>query len=155
MQETPTESKIGSVVVWTALAVYLTTWLVGISHYIEKAWLLATVTSVAYVGMHVYEIVRRGHCYLSADSTAVPLSLLVFSIGVFFLWYSGHPALAGRRVIIAWLVYGGVLTIGHVLALCYSFVAHGLAGVLLKNRIRQERSQIANNMLKNKKVHDA
>ena len=141
MQETPTEAKIGSVVMWTALGIYLAIWLLGLSHYIEKAWLLALLTSIAYVGMHVYEIVRRGHCYMSADSTAVPVSLLVFSIGVLCLWYSGHPALAGRRVIIAWLVYGGVLTIGHVLALCYTFVAHWLAALLLKSRIQQERSR--------------
>jgi hypothetical protein len=64
-----TDLRIGEFVVWSALAVYAAAWFAVLGIGLGGEWLLAAGTAAAYVGMHVFEMTRRNHCYLSADST--------------------------------------------------------------------------------------
>jgi hypothetical protein len=115
-----TDRRIADLVLWSALAVYTAVWVAGLGVGLGGEWLLAGGTAATYVGMHVFEMTRRNHCFLSADSTAFPVSLLVFSIAVLSLWAAGHPPLPEEPLVLALAVFCAVFMAGHVAALTYA-----------------------------------
>lgn len=135
-----TDYCIGEFVVWSALAVYSAAWVASLAMGLGGYWLLASGTAAAYVGMHVFEITRRGHCYLSADSTAVPVSLVLFSLAVIGLWSAGELPLPGRPLVLAWGAYCLALMAGHVLALAYSIAVGSALTLAFRGRIASEEA---------------
>src|SRR5262249_3436455 len=95
----------------------------------------------AYVGMHVFEITRRGHCYLSADSTAAPTSLALFSLAVLGAWAAGRPPLPGEPLVLAWGAYAVVFGGGPVAALGYSAALDAALRFLFRQRIAAEERE--------------
>ncbi len=142
MWESRTDTRIADFVMWSALAVYAAVWVAGLGFGLGGEWLLASLTAGAYVGMHIYEMARRGHCALSADSTACPVSLVLFSLAVLGMWAAGHPPLPGRSLLWAWGVYSVVLMGAHVAALAYSVSLGTALSFLFRTRIAAERTGI-------------
>lgn len=63
---------------------YFTSWLLLLSSGLEWPLLVPAIAiGCVYAGMHYYEMVVHGHLALSADSTAVPVTLLVTGLGAF------------------------------------------------------------------------
>ena len=139
--ESRTSTRIEDLVMWSALGVYALVWLLGLGIGLGGAWWIAVVATASYVGMHVFEITRRGHCYLSADSTAAPISLLVFSGAVMVLWVAGRRPLPDMPALVLWALYGGVFMVGHIAAIVYAAVATSLLLGLFHGRIHAERRE--------------
>jgi hypothetical protein len=81
----PVRTRIDTGVMWSALAVYFAVWLVTTTGKFAPALIgHGLLVTTVYIGMHVYEIKYRHHCYGSADSTAFPAVLVavVLSVGV-------------------------------------------------------------------------
>ena len=106
-------NKIEDRIMWTSLGVYLLTWILlhifimGLPY-----WYLGSLLGLIYVLGHVYAIKKRGHCYLSADGVAAPLSMtLSITIYVFMKLMSiSVPSL--EHILQA---YYGSFILGHVL----------------------------------------
>lgn len=74
------------------VAGYFMAWLIVLSKGLQ--WpLLAPAISLAgiYGAMHYYEMTRRGHCALSADSTAMPAAFLAAGAGALVFYFAGIP----------------------------------------------------------------
>jgi hypothetical protein len=142
MDRTRTELLIDDVAMWSSLAVYLAIWSAFLSRGFKDDLLIPALgVSGLYVGMHIYEITVRHHCYLSADSTAFPVTLLVSvaASGVAH-FTSGVP----WRHIAGFFASGPVaFLVGHIAALTYSALLGWLAGRCLRQRIASERAQSA------------
>ena len=117
--------------------------MVGLGLGLGGEWLLAVWAAVVYVGMHVFEITQRGHCYLSADSTAFPVSLLLFSHVVVGMWAAGQPPDSGKPILLAWGIYCVVFIGGHIVALAYSAALVTALTFVLRGRIATERESQA------------
>lgn len=127
-----TEWWIDDVEMWSSLAIYLVVWVGFLSAGFQSGLLLpALAWSCVYVGMHVYEIKVRGHCYLSADFTVFPVVCIVSLIvcgsdarqaGPFFL-----RGLCG-------------FFLAHVAALIYFALLKGIMYRCLRERIEAERA---------------
>lgn len=120
MSQSATELRIEKAAIWSALAVYWTAWTVGIGTWLDGAWLVGIFTASAYVSMHAYEIAKRKHCYLSADSTAVPISAAIYIASIAMLQLTGYMHLPKFGYIVAFACYAGVLFVGHLAALAYT-----------------------------------
>jgi hypothetical protein len=135
-----TDDRIAEFVIWSALAVYAAAWVTGITLGLGGRWLVGGGTAPAYVGMHAFEITRRGHCYLSADSTSVPVSLLVFSLAVVGFWAAGDPPQPDWPLALAWGAYSLAFTAGHALALGYSVVVGSVLTRAFRHHIAAEKA---------------
>ena len=115
----PTRNKIEAFGIWGTLAVYFVVWVAGISNgFHTQILLLATLTAATYVGMHVFEILVRGHCLLSADSTAAPVTILVFAVLLAtFSWAGMLPSRDVARSIGGFAIS---FMVGHLAALLYA-----------------------------------
>lgn len=113
-----------------ALVVYAAIWITLLAIGLHGHWPVAITTTAAYVGGHVFEITRRGHCFLSADATAVPASLVVFVLGLTALWLDGASAI--QLSVNGLLSYGSAFLFGHVAALAFAYVADWLYNRLLR-----------------------
>jgi len=72
----PTDERIADITMWSALVVYFVVWS-GVSTIVyTEAVIAGVLLSSIYVGMHIFEITKRHHCSLSADSTAAPTTLV-------------------------------------------------------------------------------
>jgi hypothetical protein len=134
-----TDLRIAEFVVWSALTVYAAVWFVGLGIGLSGEWLVAGWATASYVGMHVFEMTRRNHCYLSADSTAVPVSLVLFSSAVLGLWAAGHPPLPGKSLVLTWCIYSAVFMGGHFAALAYSVALDSVLTLMFRRRIAREK----------------
>ncbi len=112
------------VVLGGALAVYAAIWIAMLAGGPHGHWAVALTTTAAYVGGHVFEITRRGHCFLSADATAFPVSLVVFAVAQTVLWFGGASALS--LAVNGLMAYGSAFLLGHVAAHAFAFVADRL-----------------------------
>lgn len=137
-----TDHRIANFLVWTALAIYSTVWVVGLRTGLDGELLLAAGTSAVYVGMHIFEIKQRKHCYLSADSTAVPASLLLYSAGLLYLWMARQHPFPEQSLIGTWGTYFVVLMAGHAAALTYSLVTQLGLNYVFRRRITAEMKEI-------------
>jgi hypothetical protein len=135
MAEGRAERNIAGFATWSALVVYLAVWTVGLGLALDGSWMLGSATALVYVGLHVFEIRRRGHSFMAADAMALPVSFLAFSAAVVVLALAGRPPLEGKAVALCWVAYLGVFVAGHLLARSYAAV--------LRARIRAEREQLA------------
>jgi hypothetical protein len=88
--------------------------------------------------MHVFEMTRRNHCFLSADSTAFPVSLLLFSIAVLSLWAAGHPPLPEEPLALEWAVFSAVFLAGHLAALTYAAALGSVLSFAFRRRVAAE-----------------
>lgn len=97
--------------------------------------LLAFAIATVYTGAHVYEISYRGHCLLSADSTAAPLAFIASIV----LGIIGYRLLSISTLDLIYFITGSAvaLIVGHLLAIAVAASAHGmgeLAWMLRKTR---------------------
>jgi hypothetical protein len=138
MGRTRTQQFIDSMAMWSSLAVYFIIWVGFLSAgFAERLLIPALAISAVYVGMHIYEITKRGHCYLSADSTAAPLTIALCVLG----------CVAARVTKDApWLEIGAFLMrvsiafiVAHIAALVYSATLVALACWCARSRIASER----------------
>lgn len=66
---------------WATVPTYLAVWSVLSSRGFDPQLApVALVLSVTYAAFHVYEIVCRHHCLLSADATAVPAVIVAYGL---------------------------------------------------------------------------
>lgn len=121
---TVTDDFWDELAMWTALLVYFATWTVvpwltlGAS-----LWYVGVIWAAVYVLFHIREIVLKGHCYLSADSTAFPAVFVVWVLLGVVLSVSGVTSVtANRLAYVRALVFSFVL--GHVLSLAYGWAVH-------------------------------
>ena len=122
MTESRAKAKITEFATWSALLVYLAVWTVGLGLALDGSWVLASATALVYVGLHVFEIRRRGRSFMEADASALPVSFLAFSAAVVVLSLAGRPPLEGKAVALCWAAYLGVFVAGHLLARSYAGV---------------------------------
>jgi hypothetical protein len=134
-----TAVRIEGSVMWSSLAIYAVVWVLGLSLGLGGEWLLGVCVTIIYVGMHVYEITQMGHCYLSADSTAVPVTLILFSLSIVCMWAFGCPPQTGRVLLWAWGVYGLTLLCAHLVALAYSLTLAAILKLVFQRRIAADR----------------
>ena len=127
-----TDYRIGEFVMWSALLIYFAAWIFGVSIMGSGSILPAAFLASVYVGFHIYEINKRGHCYLSADSTAAPAVLVTALVMSFVIFDS-----SGARIRFGGHV-GLAFALGHIAALLYSFTLGGLLGWIFRKRIRAE-----------------
>jgi hypothetical protein len=123
---------------WTALAVYAVIWAIGLGVGIGGVWLPAAVTAT-YVGMHVFEITQRGHCYLSADSTAAPIAGGLYFVVVSLGWVFNSSSLPHVSFWRAWMVLVFVIIGAHLSALAYTWALTTALRYMYRNRIGSER----------------
>ncbi|TAA47458.1 hypothetical protein [Corallincola spongiicola] len=72
-------------ILWSALPAYFIIWLIfPIIMAGPQFWYLGSSLGVIYVAMHCYEMKYRGHCGLSSDATAVPVTLVAAGL-LFFV----------------------------------------------------------------------
>ena len=123
---------------WTALFVYGATWTVipALALGIDL-WYVGAIWASVYVLAHVREIVVRGHCYLSADSTAFPAVLVTAVVMGIALSVSGVASVTANRFayVQAFIFSFGL---GHILSLLYSALVNQL-GVLANRVVRRLR----------------
>ena len=117
---------------WTSLPIYLGVWVLVPRAFLgAELWYVGVIWAVTYVGFHVYEIVVRRHCYLSADSTAAPAVLTVALLTALVLHITGVAGFSQH----AWpylqalvMAFGG----GHLAALGYSALFSWLGGATFR-----------------------
>jgi hypothetical protein len=121
---------------WSSLIVYFVVWLAALTLNLDRHWWPAGLgVSSLYVIMLVIEIKVRHHCYLSADSTALPVTAAVFFLG----WaISG----ASKVMLLSFVIRGMVAWLGaHILALFYSALFCGIGGLCFRRQIKEERAR--------------
>ncbi|MCK5074928.1 MAG: hypothetical protein KAR38_01070 [Calditrichia bacterium] len=116
-----TKRQIDDFVMWTALLVYAVVWFWAICYYIGfNYWYFSLILTIIYCISHIYEITQKGHCYLSADSSAFPAVFITFIISTSLMYFVGP----GKEIGIINFVLGFAIAffLGHVIALLYSAV---------------------------------
>jgi len=134
----PTEQRIEDAAMWSALAIYFATWLLILTRgFGDGPCILPAlaITSV-YIGMHVYEITCRGHCYLCADATAVPGTLLLAGAA----WLVGGVPGATLATLVPRAALAFIF--GHLAALAWAALITSLASRCLRHRISTERARM-------------
>ena len=118
---------------WLTLPTYFVTWTLvsswgGRPAILPLAFCLATIYTLA----HVYEIRYRGHCLLSADSTAAPLALVAF-VGCCIV---GYEVLSVPKPELVDFVRGSALSfmLGHVFAIAVAATTHGVGELAWMSR---------------------
>ncbi|MEM7478482.1 MAG: hypothetical protein AAF483_26160 [Planctomycetota bacterium] len=138
MRRSKTRDLIDCLGMWSSLLVYFLTWVATISAGFNRALLLlALLPAFCYVGMHVYEIRYRHHCYLSPDSTAFPVALIVFATLLVAFSFSGLvqtsfvvPAIGG---------FCAAFVLGHVAALVNAALFYNVFCWMFRRRIAREQ----------------
>lgn len=141
MNPSATQERIGNIVMQSSLAVYGIVWLVGLALWLKGAWILASITAATYVAMHAFEMIKRGHCWTSADSTALPVSAVVHAIAVAVLGYLEYPPLVASGYLNAFFAYAGVLICGHVAVLAHMGITENLFLRVFRKRIAAEKQE--------------
>ena len=111
--------------VWLTLPTYFATWTLVSSWGGRPAIApLAIALASVYTLAHIYEIKYRGHCLLSADSTAAPLAFVTFVCCCFV----GYQLLSVTKPDLVYFVRGLALSfiLGHVLSLAVAATTHGV-----------------------------
>ena len=109
---------------WLTLPTYFVTWMLVSSWGCRPAILpLAILLASAYTLAHIYEIRCRGHCLLSADSTAAPLAFVVFAMSCLV----GYKVLSIPVAQLVDFATGSALSfmLGHVFAITVAAATHG------------------------------
>ena len=140
MEGSATQKRIDRFLKSSFIAVYGIVWAAGLGLMLKGAWLLALPTAAAYVAMHVVEWVKRGRCWTSADSTAVPVSLPFYAAAFLLLRHLGYPPLQTAGYMELAVSYGCVLFLGHLVAILYAGAAEGLLLRVFRNRIESEKA---------------
>ncbi len=141
MKRSATELHIENLIVRSTPAVYATVWALGIGSWLalDHAWLIALLTAVAYASMQLHEITQRGHCYLSADATAVPVSIAAYLAAIVLLILTGYVRHQDLDYFSVITTYGGVLVFGHVAAIGITMAAGLVLNRIFRDRIAAER----------------
>ncbi|GEP45143.1 hypothetical protein BGE01nite_44340 [Brevifollis gellanilyticus] len=133
---------------WSALPVYFIVWLVLLSPSLPFLNLTASglplypalAIACLYVAMHVYEISVRGHCYLCADSTAVPVTLLAVLLGGTVAHYTHGFTWAALFLL---MMRGAmILLIAHIAAMIWAGLLTSIMRFHLRQRIATERAEL-------------
>ena len=133
----PTRNRIEAVAVCSTLPVYFIVWTAGISNgFRSQLVLLATLTAATYVGMHLFEFLVRGHCFLSADSSAAPITTLVF--GALLVTFSRAGTVTSLDIVDSIGGFCLSFMVGHVAALLFSASVAAILKWLLRTRIDTE-----------------
>lgn len=119
------ESKSDKQFLWICVTSYFTVWLLVVSKGLAWPHLIpALILAGTYAGMHYYEMVSRGHCALSADSTAIPVTFPVAALGALLAYFEGIPVYPFLMSIpVAWMA-------GHaaLFALIFILSKFGIGG---------------------------
>ncbi len=121
---------------WSALLVYFATWTV-VPWLVLGAnlWYVGVIWAVVYVLFHIREIVLKGHCYLSADSTAFPAVLVTGILLGVVLSVSGIVSVTANRAAYVRAFFLSFM-LGHVLSLVYAASLNGLGFLIDKALLR-------------------
>ena len=139
MNRTRTELLIDDTAMWSGLIIYLFIWSVLLSAGFRSQLLFpAFGVSCLYVAMHVYEITVRGHCLLSADSTALPVTFLATVSGALVAHLAGDLPWKDIGEFVA--RGGAAFMAAHVVVLAYSAGLTSLARWCLQHRIVSEKN---------------
>lgn len=106
-----------------ALVVYALVWLIGLGIGTGRAWWLSGATAAAYVAMHWFALRCRDRCWLSADATALPVSLgviVLLTIGASLLAVPATPISAALPA------YGCVWMSGHIAVMAFVLAAQAV-----------------------------
>ena len=121
MNDLTSRKLADDIIMWSALLIYGSIWLVMAKSLIENYWLIAgALPGLMYCMGHVYEIRHRGHCYASADPTAFPLAALGTLIVYIFFLISGNLPDGGTLKFFELFIFS--FGAGHIAALLYSIV---------------------------------
>ena len=121
-----TRNDIDDFLMWSSLIIYMAVW-IGIPYSFlgGELWYVGVVWAGTYVSFHVVAIRTSGHCYLSADSAAFPAVLVVAVISTVSLhWFDVAPFQLHMMDYLK--AFASSFILGHVLALAYSAVFHGI-----------------------------
>lgn len=128
---------------WTSLFVYFAVWtVIPLLILGGNLWYVGVIWAVVYVLAHANENANRGHCYLSADSTAFPAVLVTAVVLVVVLARSDVTTVIADRAAFftAYLkAFGISFVLGHVLSLAYSAV-FDILGRRVQGIMRDRRS---------------
>ena len=95
-------------------------------------WLIGFILGVVYVIGHVFEITKRDHCCLSADSTAVPLVLFFAILGYSVTWYFSWFKLDFFGLVFCFFVSLGF---GHIAVLIYVVTVTKLLAFVMREKV--------------------
>lgn len=140
MPRSRTEWIIDKVAIWSAIAVYFAVWIIALTANFQAEGHFAGIgVATVYVAMHIFEITVRHHCFLSADPTAIPVTLLVFFVG----WAIAHFTIRTDGVFfISFFIRGCVAwMLAHFLAPFYAITLTAVVGLCFWHRIKSERTQ--------------
>ena len=122
---------------WSSLPTYFVVWFVSASWFAqpELVWPALVLASV-YVAMQIYEIKWRHHCFLSADSSAAPVTLIAF---IFLAIYEYRCGIGSSSLID--FATGAMVAffVGHIVALAVAGMFH-FAGELAWKYVGQHQS---------------
>lgn len=128
---------------WTSLLVYFAVWTVIPPLILGgNLWYVGVIWAVVYVSAHAIENVNRGHCYLSADSTAFPVVLITAIVLVVVLARSDVTTVTADRAAFftAYLkAFGLSFVLGHVSSLVYA-AAFDIVGRRVQGALRERRT---------------
>ena len=132
---------------WTSLVVYFAVWtIIPWLSLGGSLWYVGVIWAVVYVSAHANENANRGHCYLSADSTAFPAVLVTTIVLAVVLSRSDVTTVTADRAAFftAYLkAFGFSFVLGHVLSLVYSaafdILRRRIQGALRERRIARRK----------------
>ena len=127
---------------WTALLVYFATWTVVPRLMLgADLWYVGLIWAVVYVLFHIREIGLKGHCYLSADSTAAPAVIVTAILLAVVLSLSGVTTVTANR-----FAYPRALAtsfiLGHILSLLYGAALNGFGFLVDKALFRFDMKRV-------------
>ena len=115
-----TKFKIEEYLTWISMLIYAAVWFLSISMLLQPDLILvAAITSAAYVGCQVYEILKNGNCYIWADQTAAPISFLVLLIMIVINCIAGQWAWE-LKTFFPLALFTLALMAGHLIAISFS-----------------------------------
>ncbi len=115
-----TDRFVDDLTMWSSLVVYYAFWVsVPIFYSGVDHWYVGAILGLVYVTMHCFEITIRKHCYLSADATAFPVTLIVT---IFFYVVAHMICPADQEIHKAFFALPFAFIGGHIGALLYSAI---------------------------------
>ncbi|MEW5249279.1 hypothetical protein [Microbulbifer discodermiae] len=97
-----------------ALFVYFMSWLAfPLLNTSYEYWYISLPLAICYVCCHYYENTCGGHCYLSADSTAAPITLICAGLLFGALYIKGLEK--GEIIVFLYVAIG--FMVAHILAI--------------------------------------
>ena len=133
MTQTRTQKRIDRIITRGTVAVYGVVWLLVIALWLNGAWLLAMPAAAAYVAGYVFEMVKRGRCWTSADPTALPAAAIAYGVAVVILRSLDYAPLAASSYFMIFGAFGGAFMLAHVLAFAYVAITEQLLLKIYKN----------------------